>query len=121
MSGPSSSRSARTVRLCWATERECSHFDEPPQRGVRARPAARSSRPGVRIGIEGVESASGFEEDEGAKARQGIAAAAVRFEGAHGVDPFVSEKARWASFQSPPSRGGRSRVNGTLNCSAMAR
>ena len=78
-------------------------------------------RPGLRIGIEEVESASGFEGDDGAGTRQGIAVAAVRFEGGQGINPFASEKARWASFQSPQSRGGRSRVNGTLNCSAMAR
>ena len=108
-SGPSASRIASTVRLCWATESGCSHREAPLHRMVRARPAGEVIvGPRLWVRIEEVKPASRLEEHEGAGFY-------------HGSNPRYSPGARRTSFQSPPSIGGRSRANGTLNFSASSR
>src|SRR5208283_4532162 len=75
--------------------------------------------PGLRIGIEEIEPASGLQQHEGA----GVSARGIggRIEQGHGRAPVVSDRARRTSFQSPPSIGGESRANGILNFSARDR
>src|SRR5208283_3849246 len=75
--------------------------------------------PGLRIGIEEIEAASGLQEHESA----GVSTqrSGGRVEHGHGRAPLVSDLARRASFQSPPSMGGRSRANGIPNFSPSDR